>query len=456
MAFKRFLLSIIARLVVVMLSLSAFSYLVIVPGYHAASLLMFGVSMGFVLSLYAYVSKTNAELTRFLDAARYSDFGQRFRFSHLGAGFEELGETFGAILDRYKEERTERESELRHLKAMVEHVPVPLITVQADGSIHSHNNAARRLFGTTIVSNLSDLDTFGEAFRAGVQSAEPGARTLVPFMVDGMERRLTLATTQVMVGGRPETLISLQDIQNELDGAQLSAWQDLVRVLTHEIMNSITPVASLARTAVDLVDDAKTKAEGNRDLVEELEDVRGAVETVARRSDGLMSFVTSYRRLTHLPAPKRSIFTVADLFDGVERLAAEDPKVRGVTLEVSVDPSGLELNADRDMVEQMLINMIQNAAQALDGSAERRIILSARLSKRGHIVIKVADTGPGIPEEIAAKVFVPFYTTKREGTGVGLALTRQVMIAHGGHARLLKGDERSDEDPAGAVFTLTF
>ncbi|MDG1707285.1 MAG: hypothetical protein P8H03_00910 [Emcibacteraceae bacterium] len=218
---------------------------------------------------------------------RYGDFGQKFDHAGMGAGFIELGEAITDILERFRQFRGQQEEELKHLKALIEHVPVPLMSLNGDGSISIHNNAARRLFGAAHVTRVSDLSQFGDEFRKKVLTLEPGERHLVTFKIDNIEKTLTIASTQIITAGKLEKLISLQDIQSELDVAQLKVWQDLVRVLTHEIMNSITPVSSLAKTSTDLVDDVIKKVDGQSELIEELTDVRDAVDTVARRSDSL-------------------------------------------------------------------------------------------------------------------------------------------------------------------------
>jgi signal transduction histidine kinase len=220
-------------------------------------------------------------------------------------------------------------------------------------------------------------------------------------------------------------------------------------------MNSITPVASLAKTAVDLVEDAASQVTDNPEVVEELADVKDAVNTVARRSDSLMQFVSSYRRLTRLPPPQKSLTKLQEVFDQVSTVATQDWEEKSITLHSHIEPSELDVTADRDMIEQMLINLLQNAAQALEAhpskdSAGAEVWLSAHINRRGRVVIEVADNGPGIPAELAQKIFVPFFTTKREGSGVGLALTRQIMIAHGGAVSL------SDREGGGAKFSLTF
>ena len=242
----------------------------------------------------------------------------------------------------------------------------------------------------------------------------------------------------------------MQDIQSELDVAQLQAWQDLVRVLTHEIMNSITPVSSLAKTSTGLVEDVIKKAKGQDELVSELMDVRDAVDTVARRSDSLMHFVQSYRRLTRLPPPKKVPLSIHKIFEDAVRVATVDWQNNGIIIEQEIATKKLEVSADPEMLEQTLINLLKNAEQALEKTKDAKVTLMAKINKRGHIVIEIADNGPGISDEVASKIFVPFYTTKRDGSGVGLALTRQVMIAHGGSVNLAK------TSGGGATFILTF
>ena len=448
MKFNRFGALLALRLTLVLLALLALGYFILAPGYHAATLLLLGLSSALSYDVLRFVSKTNQEITRFLDAARYADFGQRFSLGKMGAGFDELGDSFTAILERFRENRSSQESELHHLKAMLEHVPVPLLSIYNDGQVTLWNNTARRLFGGGQIVRLADLQAYGEDFAQQLKSVQPGERQLVVFRADEVERRLTVAASQIVIGGQTERLVSLQDIQSELDGIQIEAWQDLVRVLTHEIMNSITPVASLAKTTVDLVQDAAAKVGGKEPLHSELEDIKDAVATVARRSDSLMSFVSSYRRLTRLPAPDKSAFLLSELFSTVSNLATVDWSQRGLELDVIVEPKQLDLYADRGMMEQILINLLQNSQQAIGQAG--KVTMSARLNKRGHVSLEVSDNGPGIPDDIRQKIFVPFFTTKREGSGVGLALTRQVMIAHGGSISV------AENQLGGASFTLNF
>ena len=450
MGFKHFLVFLVLRLVLVGVVMVLVIWLLLEPGYNSATLL---ASIGLALlaaELWRFVSRTNRELARFLDAVRFADYSQRFDFDKAGSGFAELGRTFTRIIDEMRKRRTGQESEMRHLKALIEHIPVPLMTVHADDAITLQNNAARRLFGAAHVTRINDLRQFGPGFARAVDEAIPGDRELVTFTVEGAEYQLTLAATEIIIDGDRERLISLQDIQSEIDATQAEAWQDLVRVLTHEIMNSITPVTSLAQTAAELVDDVVRETGPESPIAEELEDVQSAVATVARRSDSLLQFIDSYRQISRLAPPEKKRVALAELFETVTSLAQAEWSDPGASLASNVEPSGLYVYADRDLLEPVLLNLLRNAWQATKDRDEPRIELRGRLNRRGNTVIEIEDNGHGVPEEIATKIFVPFFTTREGGSGVGLALARQVMIAHGGFIRL------GTKSAAGTVFTLTF
>lgn len=450
MIFRRFTSLLIVRLMLVGAGMTATVWLFLQPGYHSATVISLVVLCVLISELWRFVSKTNREVTRFLDAARYADYSQKFNFEKDGAGFKALGEAFTDIIERMRERRAGHEIEVRRLRALIEHIPVPLLTLHSDDSITLQNNAARRLFGAEHVSNLTDLRRFGLRFASSVETAVPGVRQLVTFTVEGIEYHLTLAATEIIVAGESDRLVSLQDIQSELDATQAEAWDDLVRVLTHEIMNSITPVTSLAKTALTVTDDIIRKDSTDQPLGEDLEDLREAVATVARRSDSLTQFVDSYRQISRLAPPEKKRLRLSELFESVEKLTGAEWPLRSGEFRFDVSPLSLDVYADRDLLEPVLLNLLRNAYQSTASVAQPAIRLVGRLNRRSNVVIEVIDNGPGVPDAIAKQIFVPFFTTKESGSGVGLALARQVMIAHGGFIRV------SGNDPGGATFSLTF
>jgi nitrogen fixation/metabolism regulation signal transduction histidine kinase len=464
MDFKAFNSALLLRLCFMLSAMLGFSLALVWPGYHAVTLLLLVVSVIFVVDLMRYISRTNREIARFFGAVKYQDLNQGFKFDSLGADFDKLGDVFTDILKSLQLARANKEQELRHLKAMVEHVPVPLIAIHADERLTLWNNAARRLLCSagrlSNIAKLEDLREFGVDLMTQVRAIVPGERRLVTFMAENIERQMTLVATQVTLQGNAERLISMQDIQSELDGVQLQAWQDLVAVLSHEIMNSITPVASLAKTSADLVDDVRIVVAGqsnpgrsNSDqsnVLDMLDDVKDAVTTVAKRSDSLMHFVASYRKLTRLPEPEKSRQRIATLISPVQALMSKEWAEKNISLKVDIEPSELDLNVDAGLLEQALINLLTNAAQACVEQEQATVWLIARLNRRGRVTIDVSDNGPGVPSDVANNIFVPFFTTKTQGSGVGLALARQVMVAHGGSISF------SEREGGGATFSLLF
>lgn len=400
------------------------------------------VCVGLLVEFVFFVQRTNREVARFFDSIRHADFSHRVDPALRGAGFVELADSMRSVVDRLQAMRRAGEQETQRLRAIVEHVPVPMFSVVDRERVVLHNHAARRFFSAAPVTTVADLERFGADLTAAIREQRPGQSRLVRLAEgDATPQRMSLLLTEIRVGREHQRLVTLQNISGELDASELEAWQQMAQVLAHEIMNSLTPVASLAGTAQTLLEDG---------TAESVAGARDAIGTVAQRAESLMEFVKAYRRFSRLPAPTVQRLPAADLFAAMAAVLAPELSRAGIALHESVRPASLTIQADREQLEQVLINLLRNAMAAVEQVDEPAIWLGAGLTREGRPMIEVADNGPGVAAELREKVFVPFYSTRKGGSGVGLALTRQVMIGHGGTVRVGRSAQ------GGALFSLLF
>lgn len=393
-------------------------------------LLLVALVQAFVLiqSVHSHVDA----LEDFFAAINYEDFTRRFVEDDVDA---ELKDAFNRILAKFQDARAERDLKAGYLETVVRHVPVPFIAERADGRLSLVNHPAKRLTGLPALRALDDLAVCHAELPASLRAIPAGQQRLLQTRLKGVPVELHVGVSEIRSEGGVERLYSIEDLSGELTAREGSAWRNLIRVLTHEIMNTLTPVTSLAETTVSLLDDPAAT-----------DDVREAVTTIGRRSEGLMSFVAKYREFLHVPTPKVSPLSVADLLDGV--LTLERDALAGIEIDVEVRPESLTVTADRELIDQVLINLLKNAIDAVAGSSDPRIELRAAMDF-GRTVIDVRDNGGGIPEAIRDQIFIPFFTTKRDGSGIGLSLSRQIMSAHG-------GEIVADSDETGTLFRLVF
>ena len=356
-----------------------------------------------------------------------------------------LGLALGRAVERLGARNAARETAIARLTAEVEHAPVPLLALAEDGKITLLNRAARRFFDGVELVRFDQAEALSHDFAAAL--AAPPGRRMVHVTLPGGVARVLVATAQTIAGGRAQAIASLLSIEGELAQSELRAWSDLVRVLAHEMMNSLTPVASLAGTAESLV--AELKAEMAGPPVPALDELTEAMAAIARRSAGLMRFVDGYRRFAEPPQPVRRPVGLAEAFGRVRALMQASPAGAGVDLVLAVEPPNLALEADPDLLDQALINLVKNAFEAVAGADRPRVVLAAALDARGRVAVTVEDNGPGLAPDEAERIFVPFFTTKPSGSGIGLSIVRQIMVAHGGMVEPVPCG-------TGATFRLTF
>ncbi len=352
------------------------------------------------------------------------------------AGFPALAGEMRRVADSLETARAASQRKIDTLDALLDTVSAALFLLAADKTIILANRAARALVGEA-VRRLDDAVALGPEAQDDLAAMQPGGR-LITRLADG-RRMLAVAAQFTTPEGAPRRLISLQSVAGELDIVEQQAWRDLAQVLAHEMMNSLTPISSLAESLGGMLradDPASRTAE-----------VADAVEVIARRSAGLMNFVGRYRQMAELQIPSTKTVALADIVGDIEQLLAPSLRVRGVDFTCSVRPPTLSVIADPDLLEQAIINLLKNAADAVEGLADPRVELTC--SREGtEIVIRIADQGPGPPQDDPERIFVPFFTTKPAGSGIGLSLARQIATAH--HGQLIV----SRNHPQGAIFAL--
>jgi nitrogen fixation/metabolism regulation signal transduction histidine kinase len=428
MGYSRFSVSVALQVAAILAVCCGIAYVVVTTSYYATLLLLLAVLAMQVTGLTRYVQRTNRELARFMLAIRHSDFSQSFTLDHSSKSFDELAAAFEEILQRFRAARTAKEEQASYLDTFVQHVPVAVIALEDSGRVDHFNHAARRLFGTGAPRMLQEFAGFGPDFPRRILELEPGRTELIKVTRDGTPLQLNVLATELKIAGNTRKIVSLQDIQGELEAREVEAWQNLIRVLTHEIMNSATPISSLAATAAELLAEARTRP----DQASAIDDAHDAVETIAKRSSGLVTFVESYRRLTRLPKPNLRTCAAGEILGRVAQLMQPELARRGIALAQSVTPRNLEINVDSELLEQVLINLLRNSIDALDDTERPQIRLTAEIDSAGRAVIAVHDNGQGMDEQVRQNIFVPFFTTKRHGTGIGLSLVRQIMRSHHG------------------------
>lgn len=429
---SRFRALTLVQVILLVASISLLAWSLLATEFLAIPVAMATIVLLQVIGLLRYVESHVNTLEDFFAAISYEDFTRRYVEDDVDV---ELKEAFNRILGKFQDARAEREIQAVYLETVVKHVPVPFIAAKQDGTLSLVNNPARRLTGLPALHHFHQLAELDSQLPELMQSIEPGSQQLLRTRLRDVPAELRVSVSEIRIGGETERLYSIENLSGELTARESSAWRNLIRVLTHEIMNTLTPVVSLAQTATTMLDGPGAADE-----------IREAVATIARRSEGLMNFVSKYRELLKVPQPEPELIGVSEALSSVVSLMTDE--LEGADIKIDVVPESLEIHADRQLLDQVLVNLVKNATDAMKDSASPELRLCGRLDL-GRVLIRVRDNGPGIADDAIEQVFVPFFTTKREGSGIGLSLCRQIMTAHGGEIVL-------ESDGGGTTVGLLF
>ncbi len=394
-----------------------------------------------------YVNKTNRDLLLFLQSFEFQDDTLTFNKSKK-LPFKPLYNEFNRIIENFRNIKLEKEMEQQYFQYSIKHVDTGLISVDEDGKVELFNEAAKRLLHLEYVQNIQAFDRVKNGLADQFRNLTPGNQDMVKLVREHEILSLSIRAAEFKLQEKHIKLISIQNIKNELDEQELDSWQKLIRVLTHEIINSVSPITLLSSTLVKMFEeDGKPKLMSALEQ-EQIENALKGLQAIHKRSKGLSRFVDSYKSLSKIPEPVIGSVSINELFEHILTLMKKDIESHDIQIFSNVKPIDLEINADEKLIEQVLINLLKNAIEAGKDENDFKIELSGYGEKR-IVKIEISDNGPGISSEVIDNIFVPFFTTKKDGSGIGLSLSKQILRKHGGNLEVMS------EEGAGATFTIT-
>lgn len=418
---------------ILLVTLLTLEWHIISLGSYAVSSIVLAIIIILCFTNLIYFVEGHIRLVeRFFESANNGDFSQQAAHSRFSV---QLRDNFNQLNTKLSENNHARTSENNYLLALIRQAPVAILAYDKLGRISLYNAAARKLFSCSSPTSLDDLEVQHPNLLTSLSDIQSGGRKLLRLKNNGIEHNLMFSSSKALLNNKDQTLLTVESIGRELMDAEHTAWKNLISVLTHEVMNSVTPITSLSTTCNDIIRKQDLLSLDRASLEQELNDISVAIDTIENRGKGIMSFVESYRKLAKLPEPHKESLSLLALLNEQCTLHQSSCAQQGIELLVDVQPNTLTIDADKQQLEQVLINLFLNAIEALEKSEDKRISIRARLNS-GKTIIEFKDTGCGIASEELEKVFVPFFTTKRHGSGIGMALTRQIIHAHGGQVSI--------------------
>ena len=436
MGFNRFRLLVLLRVIILFLTVAAFVYLIFFDEKYVTTVVTGFIIIFEVYELFNFIEATNKKLGRFFDAIKYNDFNMSFTHDNkLGKTFKALNMAFKDVVDAILLERQKREEFYQELRVVIENIASGIISIDDHGQVKLINRSALNLLNINHLKHSSHLNIEQPEIKAITKALSNQSRVFKTS--EGKE--LAIFETRYKLGDTPFRLLALQDIKAELQAREIEAWQNLTKVLRHEIMNSIAPISSLTSTLKEIINE---DVKDNQIDAESLEDLKEGIETISGRSDGLINFINAYRDYTNLPEPNKESIDLNDLAGRAVKLMQADSDMK---IDLKCTQGHQPIAVDESMVLQVLINLIKNALEAVEKKSEGQVQVT--VSERS---ITVKDNGTGITEEAREKIFMPFFSTKNRGSGIGLSLSKQIMQMHDGDIHL------ETEMGKGSSFSLIF
>ena len=435
------------RILLLFITITAFAFLLVKQQYVYLILIIPVIAYQLV-ELYRFQRKAQDELQQFVESVHYRDFSRYFDVKHAPLELQPLRAGFNQINSTFKVISKEKETQYQYLQKILELVDTGILSYEGEsGEILWMNESLKQMLQMPYLKTIHSLARRDNKLYEDVIALKPGDGKITKAHLEKGSFKVLLSATAFQTEGKIFKLIAFQNINEALDETESKAWQKLLSVMTHEIMNSVAPISSLADTLKNRLEKSVSHMITKSAAVHDLE---LGIETIKRRSEGLLKFAETYRNLNKITTLNLKPIYVRDLFEGLHQLMEPTLAQKNIELDIVLKDTDLILQADTSLVEQVLINLVVNAVEAVKDNPEPQIILSASLTNNRKIIIKVADNGPGMSEEIMDKIFIPFFSTKKNGSGIGLSLCKQIMMLHKGNINV---QSRIGE---GTAFSLQF
>ncbi|MDX1942573.1 MAG: ATP-binding protein, partial [Saprospiraceae bacterium] len=406
--------------------------------------LLIGLSQ--VSAFTRFVTYAVREVGEFALSARYRDFSRNYTERSVPSQARQLHRHFNEINSVFRQLSREREAQYQYLQKLLELVDTGILSYDSEGNVVWMNESLKRMTGIVYLKNLSALEKRDPLLYEEIQRIKPGDKKIIRINSEKIPTKILVSATAFQTDNQIFTLVAFQNINEALDETEAQAWQKILRVMTHEIMNSVGPITSLA----DTIKGRLPQRNGLPEVIaDQLSDVELGLDTIRKRGQGLLRFAEIYRNFNKIAQPQLSTFSALELFENIYQLMEPSLERKGVDMEVVLKDTKLQFEADRNLIEQVLINLIINAIDAVKERTDPMVTLTGYRTD-SRVVLEVADNGAGIPEEMMERIFIPFFSTKQSGSGIGLSLSRQIMLLHKGNIQV-----RSTEGK-GSTFMLTF
>jgi Signal transduction histidine kinase involved in nitrogen fixation and metabolism regulation len=424
---------ILARVVLLFATLAVASYQV-VTGRYIYLVLVVPVILYQVVELYRFQRKAHMELDQFVESIHYRDFSRYFDVKHAPVELQPLRKGFNEINTTFKVISKERETQYQYLQKILELIDTGILSYkEQNGEVIWMNESLKRMLQLPYLKTIHSLQRRDNDLYREIMVLRPGDNKVAIAHREKDSFKVLLSATTFQTDGQKYKLIAFQNVNEALDETESKAWQKLLSVMTHEIMNSVAPISSLAETLKHRLQQNKKESETEPGSMDDLE---LGIDTIKRRSEGLLKFAETYRNLNKITTLNLQKVYVRDLFENMHQLMQPTMAQKNIELEIILKDPDLQLEVDTNLVEQVLINLIVNAIEAVKDRQEPRIILSAYAAPNRKTVLKVTDNGIGMPAEVVDKIFVPFFSTKKNGSGIGLSLCKQIMMLHRGNIQV--------------------